>query len=91
MNWDKHARVMRLWGADDVVAAGRDAIERDIADALAEREQTDARAPPRRATTALRAGPIPGLIPGPISATTNARARPTRSFPRRSPCAATAG
>ena len=39
MNWDKNARVMRLWGAEDVVAAGRDAIERDIADAMAEREQ----------------------------------------------------
>jgi hypothetical protein len=76
MNWDKHARVMRLWGADDVVAAGRDAIERDIADALAEREQTDARAPPPRDRRRPRAGPIPCLIPGPIPAMTNPRCAP---------------
>jgi transcription antitermination factor NusA-like protein len=63
MNWDKHARVMRLWGADDVVAAGRDAIERDIADALAEREQTDARAPPPRDDGAPR-GSHPVSHPG---------------------------
>ena len=47
MNWDKNARVMRLWGAEDVVAAGRDAIERDISDALAEREQGNPRAASR--------------------------------------------
>jgi far upstream element-binding protein len=42
MNWDKNARVMRLWGGEDVVAAGREAIERDIVDALAEREEKNA-------------------------------------------------
>lgn len=64
MNWDKHARVMRLWGADDVVAAGRDAIERDIADALAEREQTDARAPPPTRDDGAPRGSHPGSHPG---------------------------
>ena len=50
MNWDKNTRVMRLWGGEDVVAAGREAIERDIRDALAEREEKIARDAPSRQT-----------------------------------------
>ena len=50
MNWDKNTRVMRLWDGEDVVAAGREAIERDIRDALAEREEKIARDAPSRQT-----------------------------------------
>ena len=49
MNWDKHARVMRLWGADDVVAAGRDAIERDISDGRESPRDSTPSATPARA------------------------------------------
>ena len=38
MNWDKHTKSMKLWGTEAVVAAGKEAIEKSIAEALRERE-----------------------------------------------------
>ena len=48
MVWDKEHKIMKLWGSDEIVATGKAAVEKDIAEALASRDQRVAAAIERK-------------------------------------------